>query len=138
MGSEVDFFDYINDSGENEISQWLSSVGGSEKVSKRVKGRFTTTLLHLAADRPTNWKRPYVDTLSAPCQGLFEIRHEIVRIQHRLIGFHGPDRGTATLIFGAKEIGGRFEPRNTCEIAQRIRALVESNPTKYRRELGYS
>ena len=108
MGSEVTFFDYINSSGENKISQWLNSVGGSEKVSKKVKARFTNTLLHLRGDYPTNWKRPYVDTLSAPCQGLFEIRHEISRIQYRLLGFHGPDEGTATLIFGAKEIGNRF------------------------------
>ncbi len=138
MGSAVTFFDYINDSDENEISQWFSSVGGSEKVSKKIKGRFENTLLHLEADYPTNWKRTYVDTLRAPCQGLFEIRHEINRIQYRLIGFHGPGRGTATLVFGAKEISDRFEPRNTCEIAQQNKAFVESNPAKYRREHDYS
>ncbi|MDA0768846.1 MAG: hypothetical protein O2821_01320 [Chloroflexi bacterium] len=138
MGSEVTFYDYVNSSGENEISQWLRDVGGGGKDSIRVKARFTNTLLHLEGDYPTNWKRPSVDSLHGSCHGLFEIRHEISRIQYRLIGFHGPDKGTATLIFGAKEVGGNFEPRDTCERAQGVRALVESEPVKYRREHDYS
>lgn len=138
MGAEYTFYDYINGNGENEILQWLNSIGGQGKDRHKAKAAFTERLLGLEGTPTGEWRRPPVDMLHGDCAGLYEIRKEIKNVQFRLIGFHGPNQGTGTLIFGAKEVNGRFDPRDTCRRAQEIKALVESNPSAYRRVHDWS
>jgi len=138
MGSQYTFYDYINSQGENETLQWLKSIGGRGKDRDKLKAKFAVKLLYLEGTHPSNWQRPFIDSLSGECSGLYEIRAEFNKVQYRLIGFHNHERATGTLVFGAKEIGDKFDPPDTCRRAQAIKTLVESNPTKYRSAHDYS
>ena len=62
------------------------------------------------------------------CKQLFEVRFKWKNVQYRPIGFFGPDKGSFTFVLYAKEIGGKFEPKNACEAAQRNRASAVANP----------
>jgi hypothetical protein len=138
MGTQYTFYDYVAAQGENGILRWLNSIGGRGKDGHKAKIAFTIILQHLEGTNTGEWKRPYCDMLHGPCSGLYEIRKEFKNIPYRLIGFHGPGQGTGTLVFGAREVAGEFEPSNTCQMAQRIKALVESDPSRYRREHDWS
>jgi hypothetical protein len=76
---------------------------------------------------------PPAATLTDECAGLYEVRKEFKNVQYRIIGFHDPGQRTGTLIFGAKEVNDEFVPSTTCQQAQEIRRLIESDPSRYRR-----
>ncbi len=84
MGTEFTFYDYVENDGTNPILDWLNSLG--------LKGRlkFNVTIDHLAATPKGEWRRPWVDTLTGDCDGFFEIRRTVARVEQRLIGFHHP------------------------------------------------
>ena len=126
MGSEFTFYDYLDDSEDNAIYIWLLGQG------KRVKAKFDSWIDHLESTQLALWDRPYSAALHGECEGLFEIRPNVLGVEYRLFYFHGTARDP-TLLFGAKEKGGRWEPLNACEQAFNRRANVIENPDKYRR-----
>jgi len=131
MGTEHTFYDYVNDAGENTIYAWLNSIpkGAKQKLNNR--------LLHLEGTKPGSWARPLVDTLTQrACDGLFEIRASVARLQYRILGYHGPGRGTPTLLWAFIKDGGPV-PESDCSKAHEIRNIVEANPEKYREEHRY-
>lgn len=64
-----------------------------------------------------------------PCHGehLIELIGRIDRIQYRPIGWYGPQPREVTLVIGAIERGGAFEPRNACRMAIERKGLVQSD-----------
>ena len=131
MGVEHTFYDYINESGVNTISDWLNSI------PKSVKVKFNNWLGHLEGINQGSWKRPLVETLTeGECDGLFEVRAKLSRQQFRIIGYHGPGVGTPTLLWGFIKSGSRVSQAD-CRIAHNRRLIVESNPNKYRGEHNY-
>jgi len=134
MGTQYTFYDYVNTQGENEILNWLNSAAGLRGKNKiKFQVAFKERLLGLEGTPASEWRRPPAATLFDDCAGLFEVRIEFKNVQFRLIGFHDPGQKTGTLIFGAKEVNYQFVPSTTCQQAQEIRRLIESNPSPYRR-----
>lgn len=132
MGSEWTFYDYVDARGVNVISGWLNGHG------PRVKAKFVQRVKYLEATPPGQWKRPEVAPLAGECTGLFEIRALVANVQRRLLGFYNQDRWReATLVVGAVERGGKFEPASTCEVAQHRRHRVEVDPDRHRRLHDY-
>lgn len=127
MGHQFNFYDYVDEAGQNQIRAWLDCIGAKPKA------RLNSWILHLAATPPGQWSRPLVDTLAGECEGLFEIRAQVNRVQYRLLGFHGTGERQVTLVFGAVERSNRFEPLSACEQAQRRKSQVEQDPEKHRR-----
>ncbi|PKB78873.1 MAG: hypothetical protein BZY88_16250 [SAR202 cluster bacterium Io17-Chloro-G9] len=106
-------------------------------VPIQTKQMFNNWLLHLEGINQGQWSRPLVDTLTdGPCGGLFEIRAKRSRRQYRILGCHGPGRGTPTLLWAFIKRDDRVSQSN-CEAAQRIRDLIDSDPQKYRAEHDY-
>ena len=138
MVSRYTFFDHINVQRVNPIHDWLNSIGGSKQDTVILKAKFLERFNYLEATPPNQWRRPHTWLLEGECSGLYEIRVPYKNVQYRLLAFHGPGQGGGTLAFGAREIGRKFEPRDACQRAQRIKTLVESNPTRYRRVHDFS
>ncbi len=127
MGSEFTFYDYVDASGENLIRTWL------DDQSVKVRVKFDVMIRYMEATPIALWHDPYGKLLHGECRGLFEIKRKVQRVQYRLLAFHGL-AGDPTLVLGAREVGGRWEPRSACEQAQGRRAIVESDPRKHRRK----
>ena len=118
------FLDFVNQRGENEIHQWLNQQGPTVKARINALIR-NLEILDRAFDRPDSvglLRKP-------PCKGeqLIELIAKIDKVQFRPIGWYGPEPREVTLLVGAIEKGGRFEPRNACHMAIQRKGLVKSN-----------
>ncbi len=130
MGSEITFYDFLDDAGNSVITSWFN------QYEKRVKARFDSKMAYLQATSIGMWSTDICKPLQErgdDCKGLFEIRVPYGRIQYRLLGTLGPTTGTATLLFGAIEKENRFVPLTTCKQAQARKATLEADPKRHRR-----
>jgi hypothetical protein len=126
MGAEYTFYDYVED-GVNVIHLWLNGEG------KAAKAKFNNWLGYLEATPPGGWTRPYVDTLTGVCAGLFEIRVGLKGLQYRILGSHmGGDR-TPTLLHCFIKPDAKVEPIE-CDRAKARKAKVEADRSKFRVE----
>ena len=117
------FFDFV-ERGENCIQTWINEdLAPSESTDVRTK--LNTRLDYMAAT--AHWDERFVEMLSGDCDGLFEIKFRIRRIQYRPLACFGPGDQEVTLLMGAKEVNDRFRPLSACETAQRRKALIMSN-----------
>ncbi len=116
------FKDFIDGRGENPIRAWL------EGLPEKVRVKFTLRLQYLSAE--VVHPRPYVaalhDKKGEPCAGLSEIRLDCDGNAYRPLGYYGPGPGEFTLLVGAREKGGRLEPRGACTQATNRKALIEA------------
>lgn len=112
MGTEFTFYDY-KEGDDNLIRSWMNS----RDVPKGAKQKLNRRLLHLEALPKGEWKRPFVDTLTGVCDGLFELRASLGGIQYRLLGHHGPGGKTPTLLHGFIKEDDKISERD-CDIAR--------------------
>jgi hypothetical protein len=129
MGSEFTFYDYVE--GTNSVHDWLNTLPVS------VKAKLNKWLLHLEAVGPGEWKRPFVDTLTGTCSGLFEVRASKAGMQYRLLGCHGPGRFTPTLLHGCTKTD-RKVPKSDCDEALARKERVYANAESYRERHRYN
>jgi hypothetical protein len=114
------FCDFIDAAGENVVHAWLHS----RAVSVKARMRINRIITHLEAAPSTDWG-DYVKTLSGDeYSGLMELRVTVQNVQYRPLMVHGPGRGDVTILLGAIERGGQFEPRTACERAQANRLHI--------------
>lgn len=130
------FYDFRNDRDENEISRWTSGPG------KPAKARLNALVRHLSVVTRAFTREDKVGLLrkAGPCHGedLIELIIRIGNVQFRPIGWYGPDHRTVTLLVGATERDGTFEPRNACEQAVNRKRLVIVNRRQHLVEHDYS
>src|SRR4051812_5250759 len=100
------FRDFVGPSGENVIREWLQSLptAARAKIQARIQYLEVTALL----------EPQYIKALKGPCAGLIELRIVFKGMQYRPLGCHGPGDHEITLLLGALERGGRFEPLSAC------------------------
>jgi hypothetical protein len=79
-----------------------------------VRAEFRATLNGLLAqDDITGWCRPNgFDRLSGKYRDLGKLRFKVGNVQHRPLGFFGPEIRTLTLLIWATERDGKFDPPN--------------------------
>ena len=109
---------YVTSGGREVVGDWF------EAQPEAVQAAFLVRLEYLLACPRPEWKRESFDLLSGPCRGLAEIRFKANKVQHRPVGFFGPDRAAFTILICAEERGGRFVPKSTCDIAQKRRSEI--------------
>lgn len=111
---------YRSADGTDEIKAWYD--GGS----KRLQAKFLSRMRILAQLPRVEWNENLYKDLHGPCGGLGEIRFFADKVQQRPLGFHS---GAAefTILFCAKEKGGRFVPLSACEKAIARRDDVLNN-----------
>jgi len=111
-------FDYLAENGQNEIRAWIDSL------PKKAQVKIDTILRHLEAT-PV-WSPQYISDRE-DCDGIYELRIVSGGVQYRPLGYFGPQRREFTLLMGAIEKGGRLEPRDFCDVAQRRREIVNGD-----------
>lgn len=112
------------------VNNWLADQ------DKYVQTQFKVRLKFLDGQPPQNWRRPFVSTLNGGkkdggkgCKGLVEIRFEVKNVQYRPLGYYS-GKQEFTIVFFAKEVGGKFEPETACSIAKARIAEIEADPKK--------
>lgn len=105
---------YLVRHGLDVLDEWRQLYDGDDKLLAKLD----TRLRFLQQQSREFWRRPYFDTLSDDCSGLGEVRFEYRNIQHRILGF-ASGQMEYTFLMAAVERGDKFEPHDTCDIAQR-------------------
>jgi len=97
-----------------------------------VRAEFRATINGLLAQEEiTGWCRPNgFDRLSGKYRELGKLRFKVANVQHRPLGFFGPERKTFTLLIWATERDGKFNPPNVREAALRRMAQGKQNPRR--------
>ena len=95
-----------------------------------VRAEFRAALNGLLAQEDiTGWCRSNgFDRLSGKYRELGKLRFKVANVQHRPLGFFGPERKMFTLVIWATERDGKFDPPNVRETALRRMAQVKQNP----------
>ncbi len=101
---------YRSADGTDEIRAWYD--GGS----KQLRAKFISRMRTLAQLPRNEWHENLYKTLHGECDGLAEIRFFADKVQQRPLGFHSGD-AEFTILFCAKEKGGKFVPLTACERA---------------------
>jgi hypothetical protein len=120
---------FKNQRGDNEINAWAKAQG------PKLRAHLNAFVLKIAAlDRPLT-RADNVGQLrkTGPCHGhgFIEFRIKVNNVHYRPIGWYGPGEHEITLLAGAIEKGGDFEPRNVCVTARNNKNLVIAASGRY-------
>src|SRR5262245_9085965 len=130
------FYDFRSDRGENEILAWTSGPG------KPAKARLNALIRHLSVLERAFMREDKVGLLrkAGPCHGqdFIELIIKVANVQYRPIGWYGPDERTVTLLVGATERDGDFDPRNACTQAVNRKRLILTDRRKHLVDHDYS
>ena len=115
---------FLSEDGTDEIRAWYD-VG-----SKQLQARFFGRLKTLAQLPRAEWNEKMYKDLRGPCSGLGEIKFFADKIQHRPLGFRSGNT-EFTILFCAKEKGGKFVPLSACEkaLARKSEVLKDGSQT---------
>src|SRR5262245_40305831 len=90
---------YRCDDGPDVVSIWHEQEAG------KVKAGLAARMAHLRQQPREGWIRPYYDILE-DADGIGSVRWKVERIQHRGLGYFGPQRNEFTfLLFTTKADG---------------------------------
>jgi hypothetical protein len=121
------FYDYVDVDGSNIIKAWL------DVQPKKVKAKITDRLTQLEQIDRRDWHRTlYTETLKGDKDGLVAVKALFQRVQYRLLGYDGPNRGEFTLLAPCKERNNRYEPLNVGATAFERKEDVQTNPVDRR------
>lgn len=107
--------------------------GDYRRQTPEVRAEFRATLNGLLAQPDiTGWSRPNgFDRLSGrKYRALGKLRFKVRNVQHRPLGFFGPEQRTFTLLVWATERDWKYAPPGIRETALRRMADVQTNPER--------
>ena len=106
--------------GEDDVvTAWYA--GANPKAQAGLDAR----MVHLRVQKREGWIRQPYDSLDG---GVGEVRWKAEKINHRGLGYFGPERDHFTFLFFATKTNV-FLPRNAIAKAIERRTLVEANPS---------
>jgi hypothetical protein len=114
------FFDYVDNSGSNQIETWIASLPIGARGPVRAE---LAAILVIAA--PEDFLGP-PSFESLQGVGMFEIKLKLKNIQYRILAWYGPARKNVTLLAGARKKNDRYSPRTVFEMAERRRSEILS------------
>ena len=103
------------------IREW---VRGLPEVGARV--RIDETIRYLQTVKIMQF--PDTRVLKGECDGLVELRIPFNKVQYRMLGFYGPQRGQFTIVLGTTEESRQLQPstRDACKNALKRKKQVFS------------
>lgn len=119
------FKSYLNEDGTDDFDMWLNTR------PKTARAKMLERVDAFRHQPQSNWNGKRSKQLHGFNQ-LLEIRFKADKVQHRPIGFFGPQKGEFTLLIGALEKGGKFVPKNAPEKAEQRKAIVTADPRRAR------
>lgn len=115
------FYDYVDMDGVNIIKAWLDSL------PLKTKAKVNARLGALEQLDRTEWKMPLTEVLTGDKDGLIAVRVKYNKIEYRLLGYYGPERGEFTLLTHCKESNDRYIPLDIATKTFERRTAVEAN-----------
>lgn len=111
---------YHGNTGQDEIDVWLSGL------QKAARAKFLARMAGLRDQPQHNWNGTRTKQLNG-YDGLLEVRFKANNVQHRPIGFFGPDKMEFTLLVGAIEKNNQFIPKSAPDtaIARKKKVLAD-------------
>lgn len=117
-----------------KIKYYLSNTQHSDVLKKyndasaAVQAGFDVQLEYLMVRPRTEWRRPEVAKLNnkVAYKDFFEIRFFADRVQHRPIGFFGPNEDDFTIVLWAIEKGDQLIPKSWNKISNTRREEIKS------------
>ena len=115
---------YRSADGTDQVKAWYD--GGS----KQLRAKFISRMKTLGQLARNEWHENLYKTLHGECDGLAEIRFFADKVQQRPLGFHSGG-AEFTILFCAKEKGGKFVPLSACAkaIARKDEVLIDRSRT---------
>ncbi len=115
---------YRSPDGTDEVKAWYDAG------SKQLRGTFLSRMRILAQLPRAEWNENLYKNLHGPCSGLGEIRFSADKVEQRPLGFRSGNT-EFTILFCAKEKGGKFVPLSACEkaIARKNEVLKDRSRT---------
>jgi hypothetical protein len=109
---------YITASGVNYFQKWLDGLPKTAQadIDQRIRLLAATGF----------WQRPYAAKLKGYDE-IWEIRILSGNVQYRPLGVFALGEKVFSLLIGAIEKGGRFEPKNAPKMAEKRRSLFLEN-----------
>jgi len=123
--TEWTFRCYLDEHGTDVIYEWYKAQPDGLRTKLETRLRF------LRQRRREEWTRPHFDSLDDDCKGLGELRFQFKNVQYRVLGF-ASGAMEYTWVMVAKEVGGRFVPKNTCAEAQVRKEVVMADRSRSR------
>jgi hypothetical protein len=120
------FFEFLTTGNRGVITEWYNG-----DLAEEAQQDFEDLLRYLAVTPRHLWERPKFAPV-AGYAGLGKLRFKANRIQYRPIGFFGPRVGQFTLLIGAEERGGRWNPRDAPTQALGRKSTVEADNQRVR------
>jgi putative component of toxin-antitoxin plasmid stabilization module len=118
------FYDFVDAKGVNIIRDWLDGLDPKAKAKVNARLNVLEQMDHV------EWIRTnYVEILTGDKDGLIAIRLKYNRIQYRLLGYYGPDRGEVTLLVVCTERNDKYTPLGAHNTAFNRIGEVDENPT---------
>ncbi len=118
----VSLFDYVDINGINIIKAWLDQK--EPKTKAKLKVRLNTLELMDRAE----WGKLNTEVLKGDKNGLVAVKVLFGKIQYRMLGYDGPNRGEFTILACGTEHNNRYIPLDIGPIAFRRMTAVEANP----------
>jgi len=126
----MSLWDFLGTDGENTIQRWA----GKERLTSRDRGKLEAKLSFLTGlDFPTAWQTKLLDGPIHKYRHIYKlVVHGAVMLRPMLC--KGPINNDTeyTILQGAKEVGGRLQPENAPERAERNREDVVRDPSRRR------
>lgn len=113
---------YGTDDGPHVVDAWYALHAANANLRATLDARMD----YLRQQERNGWLRGYYDVLRNAA-GIGEVRFKENKIQHRALGFFGPQRNEFTFLFFATKTN-RFEPRNAIDLAAQRKMLIDSDP----------
>ena len=122
MNNRSVIYDYIDKDGVNIIKAWL------DQKEPKAKAKLNNRLNTLEQMDRAEWGKLNTEVLKGDKDGLVAVRVQFRRIQYRMLGYDGSNRGEFTLLACGEEHNNRYIPLDIGRQAfERIRD-VEANP----------
>jgi transcriptional regulator with XRE-family HTH domain len=97
---------YVSTAGVDEIRAWY------EQQPKKVRGKFFSRLKTLGQLPMNSWQLPPFRWLHAECHPLGEVRFEVLKVQHRPLGFRVGEKTFTIALWLRKKAIGLFRGRH--------------------------
>lgn len=112
------FKKYIEEDGTDEINDWLYDI------PKKHRAKIKKIITHLTIQ--TDMRGPYFSAWKYH-EYLYRVKVKYQKSLYRIFGYFGPNEREFTLLFPAQKIGGKLQPKNVVELAERKYELISQN-----------
>jgi hypothetical protein len=119
-------YDYVDENGVYIVRTWLDAIDPKAKAKLNV--RFN----NLEQANRAEWIKYNTEVLSGDKDGLIAVRVEYNKIQYRILGYDGPNRGEFTLLACGKERNDKYIPRDIGKIANERITAISTKPNARR------